>query len=209
MKAFVFGLGGKMGQAIQQVADQNKKIKIVNDAAKADVFIDFSHIENLDKVLAMAAQKKKPLVIGTTGYSEKQFMKIRAAAEKNAVLWSGNMSMGIQIFLKMMESLKNLEGYDFQIEEIHHKRKIDSPSGTGQMLQSQAEKITKKKLPPIAAIRGGGVFGVHRLYILGEEETLQIEHQALNRLVFARGALQAAQKLANKKAGLYTLSQLI
>jgi 4-hydroxy-tetrahydrodipicolinate reductase len=120
------------------------------------------------------------------------------------------MSIGINLFLKAIESLGQVaKTYDWQIEEFHHKRKKDSPSGTAKWLQQSAEKAKGEKLPAVMAGRGGGIYGIHKLWLMGEEETLTIEHTALSRALFARGALTAAKWIQAKRPGFYSLQDVL
>lgn len=113
------------------------------------------------------------------------------------------------ILRKSIEQLKPLANYDFQIEEVHHRHKKDAPSGTALHLQAQLDKVIAKKHPAPLAIRGGGVYGQHKVWALGDEEYLCFEHVALNRKVFARGALWAAERMLKKANGFYTFEDLL
>lgn len=99
--------------------------------------------------------------------------------------------------------------YDFDLEEIHHSQKKDAPSGTAKLLTSDLEKIVGKKLNPAHSIRGGGVAGIHKVWALGPEEVISIEHAALNRRVFARGALEIAKWIVGCKPGLYSMDDFL
>lgn len=185
------------------------KLKETAQTSEVDVWIDFSTPELIAEVLDLAVKSKTPLVIGTTGFIEKQKELIKKASLKIPVLWSGNMSMGVQIMLRALESFQGLQGYDFQVEEIHHKRKKDAPSGTGIMIKAKLDEVIGQKTPEIVSVRGGGVFGIHKVWAMSEEEVITIEHSALNRAVFARGALSAAKALLKKKPGLYSLKDVL
>jgi 4-hydroxy-tetrahydrodipicolinate reductase len=109
----------------------------------------------------------------------------------------------------MVRELRRLEGFDLQVEEVHHIHKKDRPSGTALRIQAEIENAVGRKLPEPVAIRGGGVFGIHRIFAMSADETLTLEHSALNRLVFARGALRAAHWLVLRSPGLYTIENVI
>lgn len=178
------------------------KVKPVKNA----VVIDFSAPENFRDSLGWAVKTKLPFVSGTTGLGKKNILALKAAAKTIPVLWSSNMSPGISLFLDFIETFgARLADYDLLIEEAHHSRKKDAPSGTAITLQNVLVKATKKKTPNPISIRGGGIFGVHKLWIMGEEETITFEHTALNRRVFARGAVAAAIWVKGKKPGLYAM----
>ena len=119
------------------------------------------------------------------------------------------MSMGIHILLNALNSLEGSVGFDFQIEEFHHRYKKDKPSGTALLLQNKLATIVGKKLQTPVSIRGGGIFGIHKVWAMAEAETISFEHQALHRQVFARGAVQAAIWLSQQKPGLYSLQNLL
>jgi 4-hydroxy-tetrahydrodipicolinate reductase len=222
----VCGAAGRMGHEILKLAESEKGIdqivptdykgrgnaKKIEDLhpAKGSVAIDFSLPKGLRTHLAWCVKNKTPIVIGTTGISSADMAQMKRASKKIPVLWSPNMSIGINLFLMAIEKIgAGAKSYDWQIEEFHHKRKKDSPSGTAKWLQETAEKTKGEKLPPVMAGRGGGVFGVHKLHIMGEEEVLTIEHTALSRALFARGAVTAAKWLSSKRAGFYSLRDIL
>ena len=126
-----------------------------------------------------------------------------SAVRITPIIWSA------AILTESLKVLGLLKGADFQIEEFHHIRKVDKPSGTALWLQEALEKVVGKTLNPALAIRGGGIFGVHRVHAMCEEETLTFEHQALNRKVFARGALAAAQWLKSQCPGQYQMADVL
>jgi 4-hydroxy-tetrahydrodipicolinate reductase len=179
------------------------------DPSKIDAVIDFSLPELTDDVIEWCVKNQKPLVSGVTGISLEQKNRFAEAGRSVAVLWAPNMSLGIAVLSRMISELRNLKGFEFQIEEVHHKRKKDKPSGTALFLQEKLETAVGEDVPAPVAIRGGGVFGIHRVWAMGEEETITLEHNAMNRRVFARGALRAAQWLIKKKPGRYTLDDVI
>lgn len=226
----VIGASGRMGQELAAAISQNKSavasVGVVRKgkaigfsssaskldkavSAKADVVIDFSTLENFEKVLKFCADEKIPLITGTTGLGEKEKKALKKYSSQVAILWSPNMSLGVAALKEALKSFANLEGFDFQIEELHHNKKKDNPSGTALFLQDELVKQTKKKVPAPIGIRGGGIFGVHKVWAMSDSEVLCFEHQALNRKVFAEGALKAALWLANKKPGLYELKDVI
>ncbi len=220
----VFGAQGRMGQEIIEVLGTQKNLKLAFQvdkktsgeictldavaAKKVDVVIDFSHADAIDEIIQFCVKQKLPLVSGTTGISKETKTKLQKASTAIPVLWSPNMSLGVAVLNKAIESLAALNDFDFQIEEVHHTKKKDAPSGTALLLQETLEKTVSRKPSAPISIRGGGVFGIHRIFAFGEEETITFEHVALNRRVFARGAVQAAEKLAGKKAGFYKLTDL-
>ncbi|MGE0631336.1 MAG: 4-hydroxy-tetrahydrodipicolinate reductase [Pseudobdellovibrionaceae bacterium] len=225
----VVGASGRMGQEISAVVDKDSpfvlKLAICRSEVggyqkqssscsailkkEIDVIIDFSNPELCLEALEVASKERIPFVSGTTGLSEKQFKKFESLSKGIPLLFESNMSLGICILRQAIKVLGKFTDADFQIEEIHHKRKKDTPSGTAITLQKELEKATGKKWPAPLSIRGGGVFGVHRLLALSEEEIISFEHTALNRKVFAKGALQAALWLSKQKAGRYQMSHVL
>ncbi|WP_374076608.1 4-hydroxy-tetrahydrodipicolinate reductase [Bdellovibrio bacteriovorus] len=220
IKVGLVGASGRMGKEIAQVIEANPRCELfypydraekwdAKKAAHVDVWIDFSSPEALKDVLKRAAENKTPVVCGTTGFSKKEKDLLVQYGKKIPVLWSSNMSLGVAVLNEALKSLSAISHFDFQIEEIHHNRKKDKPSGTAITLQENLEKAVGKKLPEPLAIRGGGVFGVHKVYSLSDEEVLMFEHSALNRTVFAKGAVQAAEWLVKQKAGLYQIRDVL
>lgn len=179
------------------------------DPSRVDVIVDFSLPALTNDVLAWCEANHKPLVSGVTGISPEQKLKFANLGQTVATLWAPNMSLGVAVLSRMLAELSNLEDFEFQIEEVHHKHKKDKPSGTALFLQQKLEAAIGSSVPEPLSIRGGGVFGIHRIWAMGEEETLTLEHTATNRRVFARGALKAAVWLLTQKPGLYVLNDVL
>lgn len=226
----IFGASGRMGQEMAALMKDSKSLspalgicksgkaehfasmaKNLNskDFKAVDVMIDFSTAEAFSEVVQFAIENQIPLVSGTTGIGESEKKLLQKAAKAIPVLWAPNMSLGVATLEKALEALSALAHFDFQIEETHHRHKKDKPSGTALLLQRKLETVVGRKLPEPLALRGGGVFGVHQVQVMGDSETLTFEHRALNRKVFAEGALTAAQWIVKQKKGLYTLQDLL
>lgn len=220
LKVGLVGAGGRMGKEITAVLEQgtdcelyyplyrNEKVDS-KKAAKVDVWIDFSTPGAFSDVLKMASKNKTPVVCGTTGFSAKEKALLKKYGKIIPLLWASNMSMGVAVLNEALKSLSVISDFDFQIEEIHHNRKKDKPSGTAITLQENLTKTVGKKLPEPLAIRGGGVFGVHKIFAMSDEEVITFEHSALNRTVFAKGAIRAASWLAQQKPGLYQIRDVL
>ena len=228
----IHGISGRMGQTILELANEFKitvtggtsrnssqfksggvavsTVKEIEslDARKTDVLIDFALPESSSQAINWCLKNKKPFVSGVTGLSPETKNQFVEAAQQIPVLWAPNMSLGIAVVSRMLAALHSLEGFDFQIEELHHTRKKDSPSGTALFLQENLLKAVGKAAPPLS-IRGGGVFGIHKVWAMGEEEVITIEHTAMNRRVFARGALRAASWIVSQPAGLYSMDDVL
>ncbi len=229
VRAVLAGATGRMGQEILHLAKSDKRFVLEIGVSRRgtplvtenfrsihdvpgkdlDVVVDFSQPELLADLAKWCVQNRLPLVSGVTGISPSQKKILEKTARDVPILWAPNMSLGIAVVMEMMKSLSVLRDADFQVEEVHHKRKKDRPSGTAILLQEQLEKVTQKKWPAPLAMRGGGVFGIHKIWALGEEEIVTVEHTALNRQVFARGALAAAAWIVTQPPGFYGMQDIL
>ena len=176
---------------------------------QVDVWIDFSRPEGLMDLLPILQQTKKPLISGTTGFEGNQFSKVEAASKKTAVFWASNMSVGLWTLRQAIKALSTISHFDFALEEIHHTQKKDNPSGTAVTLHKDLEKAVGKKIAPAVGHRIGGVFGIHTITAASQSEMIKLEHNALNRTVFAEGALKAAKWIVKQPAGLYSMDDLM
>ena len=249
IKVILHGCNGKMGHIITELCGQDKEIKIVAgvDACNhrveaypvyrdifschimADAVIDFSNASAADQLLDYCAERKLPCVLCTTGLSPEQLEKVKRASEKTAVLRSANMTLGINLLMKVLkEAVATLapSGFDVEIVEKHHNLKVDAPSGTAIALadamneemggayeyvydRSWMRQARDKKELGISAVRGGTIVGDHDIIFAGMDEVITFSHRAYSRGVFAKGAIQAAKFIAGKPAGLYTMSDVI
>lgn len=226
MKLGVIGASGRMGQQIGELAESlgfnpwvgvtQKTEKLfyqhwlhqlpAKKLAECQVIIDFALAEGWSQRLNHYTQLGKPIVIGVTGVTTDQLLELDQLSQVVPVLWSPNFSLGITLFKSLLKRCAQLDDYDFQIIEGHHRHKKDAPSGTALFLQAELQRLLPKhNLANPLAYRGGGVIGEHRLEILGEYEQLSIEHRALDRKVFAQGALKVAQWLVKQPKGRYTM----
>lgn len=212
------GRTGRMGKEIESVAHEcglqiiggldRKSGSIANWVkanSKPDVVIDFSLPEATVSIAADCADLGIPLVSGVTGISGSERQALEKASQKIPVLYSANMSIGIQMLAKALDALKGADGFDFAIEDIHHRHKKDRPSGTALLLDNELKDRTGRKAGEIVSLRGGGVVGTHRILALSESESLVFEHTALNRTVFARGACRAARWIVGRGPGFHGL----
>ena len=200
----------------------------INDIPlKPDVIIDFSLPVATFKILEYAIYNSIPIVIATTGFSESENLKIKEYSKQIPIFKSANMSYEINLITNLLKTIApKLKDNDIEIIETHHNRKVDSPSGTAILLANSIndsvdnkfsyefdrfnkhEKRDKNKIG-FSSIRGGNIVGEHSIIFFGENETLEIKHTALNRKVFADGALKAAKFIINKQDGLYNMDDLI
>lgn len=193
--------------------------------AGADVLIDFTRPEGTLAHAALCAELGVQMVIGTTGFSEAQKAELAAAARKVAIVLAPNMSVGVNVTLKLLEMAARAlaDGYDIEIIEAHHKHKVDAPSGTAYLLGREAAKgrgvDLKDKAVKVrdgitgpreegtigfATVRGGGVIGDHSVMFASDNEMITLSHRATDRSLFASGALKSALWARDKKPGLYS-----
>ncbi len=195
--------------------------------AAPGVIIDCSNHALSSDVIGYAVSQNIPLVICTTGHTESEMENIMKASEKIPVLKSGNMSLGINVLADLVrKAVASLgEGYDVEIVEAHHNKKLDAPSGTAIMLADAAKDVRpdayyvydrheyRKERDAneigIHSIRAGNIVGEHSIIISGNDETITLSHSAYSRKVFASGAVNAAKFLAGKPAGFYTMDNVI
>lgn len=228
LKIGVVGAGGRVGKELLQLISLSSKYEATlgigrkssgfeyngsqfSDFEKVplDVMIDFSSPELIDDCVRFCLKKNIFLVSGTTGLSDSQYDLLKKASEKIGIIWSPNMSLGVALFKKCMNAFSGELDFDIILEEWHHKRKKDSPSGTAIMLAKHLKSIIKKDIQPIVSCRAGGIYGVHTLHLVSDEEHLSVEHMALNRAVFAKGALVGAEWLLKKGKGLYNIDHVL
>jgi 4-hydroxy-tetrahydrodipicolinate reductase len=225
LNAIIVGRSGRMGKEIEAVAPDFGLTIIDGVGRERDlsgclasakngkifvhVVIDFSLPVATPEVLQACASASVPLVSGVTGLTSSEFRLIEEASQKIPILHSANMSLGIQILAKAFESLKGADGFDISIEEFHHRHKRDRPSGTALLLDDELQIRTGRRASEIVSLRGGGIVGEHRVYVMSDSEVLTFSHQALNRAVFARGACRAARWISGRKPGFYALKDLL
>ena len=249
VRAIMHGCNGHMGQVITGLIKNDESIEIVagidkykgieNDypvfdnmeecQVEADALIDFSSAKATDALLAYCEKRQLPVVLCTTGLSEEQLAKVEEVSKNVAVLKSANMSLGINLLLKLLKEATAVlapAGYDMEIVERHHNQKLDAPSGTALALadsmneamenqyhyvydRSQDRKKRDAKEIGISAVRGGTIVGDHEVIYAGTDEVIEFKHTAYSKTVFGKGAVEAAKFLAGKPAGMYDMSDVI
>ena len=249
VKMIMHGCNGAMGQVITKLAAEDKDAEIVagidrNDnrenpypvytsceacETEADVIVDFSVAQAVDGVLAYAVKRKMPLVLCTTGLSEKQLEDVKAASAQIPILRSANMSLGVNTVFKLAAAAAKIlgeVGYDIEIVEKHHNKKMDAPSGTAlaiadaineamderytYKLDRSAERARREANEiGIQAVRGGTIVGEHEVLFCGPDEVIEIKHTAYSKAIFGKGAIQAAQFLKGQQPGMYQMSDVI
>lgn len=241
MKVIVNGACGRMGQAMQQLLQQTPDADLVSgvdihptsekiltkldDAAAADVLIDFSFHSAIGAVLDYACRQYLPVVIATTGHTPEELQKIDEAAKQIPVFHSGNMSLGIALLCSMAKKAAAVfPEADIEIVETHHKHKVDAPSGTALMLANAMAQARdgaefafgRHGMQPrkageigIHSVRRGEIVGIHEVQISTPTQTITLKHEAYTRALFAEGALAAAAFLMTQPAGLYTMEDMV
>ena len=243
------GCNGKMGQVITKIVKEDANAQIVAGVDKymgidndypvfksaekcvvdVDVVIDFSNAAAVDGLLEYCVKTQTPVVLCTTGLSEEQLQKVKIASERVAVLKSANMSLGVNMLLKLLQDATKIlapAGFDIEIVEKHHNQKVDAPSGTALAMadsingvlnneytytydRSQTRQKREKKEIGILAVRGGTIVGEHEVIYAGEDEVIEFKHTAHSKAVFAKGAVEAAKFLKGKTPGMYDMKDVI
>lgn len=249
VKILMHGCNGKMGRMITEIVKNEEDAVIVAGVDKftgipndypvfekitqcdvdVDVVIDFSNAGAVDELLDYCVKKSLPVVLCTTGLSDEQLKKVDECSEKIAVLKSANMSMGINLLLKLLKDAAKVlapAGYDIELVEKHHNQKLDAPSGTALALadsineamgneyeyvydRSQVRKKRDAKEIGISAVRAGTIVGEHEVIFAGTDEVIEFKHTAYSRSVFAKGAVEAGKFLAGQPAGMYDMGDVI
>lgn len=258
MKIGIVGCGGRMGQMLVQAVDNangatlaggterpgsalvGQKVGKAGDApvfddaaalfAGADAVIDFTAPAATVAHAALAAQTGTVLIVGTTGLSKEDEAALAAAAQKVPVVYAPNFSVGVNLLMALTERAATIlgEDYDIEIVEMHHRRKVDAPSGTALGLGRSAAKGRGVELEQVwcksrdghtgarrqgeigfATLRGGDVIGDHTVMFAAEEERVELTHKASTRAVFAKGAVRAALWAKGQKPGLYSMRDVL
>ena len=249
VKIMMHGCNGVMGQVISKIVEETEGavmacgVDRVDDGhndypvftdinacdIEVDAIIDFSAAPAVDGLLDFAVERQIPVVLCTTGLSDEQLERVHEASKKTAVLRSANMSLGVNTLFKVLKSMTKLladAGFDIDIVEKHHRRKLDAPSGTAIALaeavneplnneyefvydRSQRREQRPKKEIGISAVRGGTIVGEHEIIFAGQDEVIELKHTAYSRAIFGKGAVSAALYLGGKEAGMYDMSDVI
>jgi 4-hydroxy-tetrahydrodipicolinate reductase len=220
VQVLLIGAAGRMGQTVRDLAQSDPEIKItaqcdlgdsIEPAMKiCDVAIDFSQAESIDEICRAALQHGKSLVIGTTGHSRQQRKTIQETAHSVPIVLASNFSVGVNVLFWLTQKAAELLGSDFnpEIVETHHTMKKDAPSGTAKTLAEILKAVRNSEIP-IQSIREGDVVGEHTVIFRGSSERLELTHRAASRGIFALGALRAAKWILHKRAGLYSMQDVL
>jgi len=247
-KIILHGCFGQMGQAIQKMAGKTEGFefaagvdakpeagiahfpvfgKLDDCSAGADAVIDFSAAAAVPGLIGWCLEKNLPLVLCTTGLTDETEAAVRRASEKLPIFKSANMSLGINFMVSLLERASvvlGAEGFDIEIIEKHHNKKLDAPSGTalmlagamnsgGQYTYAMDRSQRKQKRPAneigFSSVRGGTIVGEHSVIFAGQDEVIEISHTAFSKDVYAVGALKAAEFISRQPPGLYDMRDLI
>lgn len=247
IRVIISGCNGRMGRVVEEICTSDPDISIVAGfdilgtadrdfpvytspaqfEGTADVVIDFSHPSALTPLLTFCQSKKISAVLATTGYTQEQLSEINAAAKNVPIFRSANMSLGINVVIELIKKAASiLDGYDIEIVERHHNRKVDAPSGTALMLadaatsavsydakyimdRSNVRQPRDRREIGISAVRGGTIVGDHEVIFAGRDEVIELHHHAASREIFANGAVKAAKFLVGKSNGLFSMADLV
>ena len=224
MRLGIIGCNGRMGKELLKLAASNNYINQFSEVVgisqeddvekslqNVDVVIDFSTVESSLKHAALCASKNIKYVCGVTGFSKEQLDILAKYAELTPLFWAPNMSMGVAVVNALVKQAARMLDYDFivQMKEVHHTKKIDSPSGTAVMLRNSVNEFREQKIE-VESIREGDVVGEHTVMFTSALEKIKIKHEAFSSSVFADGALKCALWLSTQKAGrVYGMDDLL
>ena len=234
IKLGITGACGKMGRRIFELAGHEKDLEVALALEKkgtpligkelgklrvssnmdglflVDVLVDFTLSEATDEHLDYVAKYRKALVLGTTGLSDAQKNKVEEIAKIVPIVFSPNMSIGVNVLFSILPEIAKKLGSDYSIEivEAHHKGKKDAPSGTAKKIAELITQVTKREIPT-HSIRLGDIFGDHTIVFCGNSERIEIKHQAHSRDLFVVGALKAAKWIFQKPPGLYSMQDVL
>jgi len=220
VKLAISGYKGKMGQRLIALAQEDKEFNIaakieINDSIdvlkNADVLIEFTTPAATMEHLKACVKFSKPVVIGTTGILETELSEIRLASKRIPILFSPNMSIGVNSLFALVRMAAKKLGLDYEVDivETHHVHKKDSPSGTAKKLAQIVKDAGGKGVKDIKAIREGEVVGDHRIIFESPVDRLELFHSAKTRDIFVLGALKAAKFIVKKKPGLYSMEDVL
>lgn len=242
------GCNGRMGQVIVSLVAEDPDVRIVagvdisgekkndfpvytklSDVKEKGVIIDFSNASAADGLMDYVEETRTPVVLCSTGLSEAQIKRLDRVSTVAPVLRSANMSLGVNTVMKLIKTAAEIlapKGFDIEIVEKHHNRKLDAPSGTALALADVMNEALDKKYDyvydrskrrekrpeneiGISAVRGGTIVGEHDIIFAGTDEVIEIRHEAFSRKIFAKGAIAAAKFLDGKAPGMYGMSDVI
>ena len=206
---FINGLSGKMGKTINNLILDDEDFEIVKTISDSDVVIDFSRPESTMPLVQEAKDHKKPLIIGTTGFTDNELKLIKEASNEIPIMLSFNMSKGVYYFKKNIKQFleDNSDSMKCLISETHHTQKVDAPSGTAVELKKFIELNNNQEYITSIEIESKrilDVFGIHEVIFFNDTNHISFKHEALSRKIFADGAISIAKSMAGIAPGMYT-----
>ena len=241
MKVVIYGSQGTMGQLatsffrtqkvdVIEVDVQSKNDEVISnihDVDDADLIVDFSHVSQIETLLAYATKKNRPLLIATTGYNLEQEARICKASKHIPIFKSANLSLGIHLVRLILKDYTKIfeKYYDIEIIEKHHKNKVDAPSGTAYLLfdtindasENERTSVTDRSHRQekkdandvgISSIRAGQIVGEHTVLFASDDDVIELTHKAQSKMMFVKGAWAAATFIINQKPGYYTMDDI-
>ncbi|MDD5436476.1 MAG: 4-hydroxy-tetrahydrodipicolinate reductase [Candidatus Omnitrophica bacterium] len=222
IKICISGSTGKMGSRIVELAKEDADLRVCGafDAVEenpeqfveaAECLIEFTAPQATIDHLALCEKHKKPMVIGTTGLSDEERDKIKAASAKIPIVFSPNMSVGVNLLFKLVADAAKVLGTDYsvQILEAHHSQKKDAPSGTAKEIARIVKETKGNGEVPIESVREGDIVGEHTVTFESNVDLVEITHSAKTRDIFVKGALAAAKFVVTQKHGLFTMKDVL
>ncbi|MDD5422234.1 MAG: 4-hydroxy-tetrahydrodipicolinate reductase [Candidatus Omnitrophica bacterium] len=221
IKLCISGSKGKMGSRIVGLAKEDAEFEISGEfdagveagpfIKECDCLIEFTSPQATMEHLVLCEENKKAMVIGTTGLSAEEQEKIKEASIKIPIIFSPNMSIGVNLLFKMIRDSSKILGpeYEVSIVEAHHVHKKDAPSGTAKELAHIIKEARGAAKVPIDSVREGEIVGEHTITFESEYDLIEITHSAKTRDIFARGALQAAKFVVTKQHGLFNMKDVL
>jgi len=222
IKLCISGSQGKMGSRIIDLAKEDPELAVCGEfdiveenpeqfIESCECIIEFTTPEATMEHLELCEKNKKPIVIGTTGLTDDQKARIKEASKKIAVVFSPNMSVGVNLLFKMVADASKVLGAEYHVEmvEAHHVQKKDAPSGTAKELARIVKEARGDINIPIESVREDEIVGEHTITFDSPFDVVEITHSAKTRDIFAKGALKAAKFVVTKKSGLFTMQDVL
>ena len=222
IKICISGSSGKMGSRIIELAKEDTDLHVCGSfdvvdenpeqfVENTDCLIEFTTPQATMEHLELCEKHKKAMVIGTTGLSDAERAKIEAVSSKIPIVFSPNMSIGVNLLFKMVSDAAKVLGSEYSVEivEAHHAQKKDAPSGTAKEIARIIKDIKGEMEIPIESVREGETVGEHTVTFESNVDLIEITHSAKTRDIFVKGALQAAKFIATKKSGLFTMKDVL
>ncbi len=214
IELYINGISGRMGTTIYDLVNVNDEFKVTENLTSADVVIDFSHPSSTKKIINSCLKHNIPMVIGTTGLNKDVLENIDIASKKLPIVLAANMSIGVYQLKDSLKSFikKNENKVNCSIEETHHLKKLDKPSGTAieiENLIKDVDTLNLINLSKTVSYRKDDISGIHKVIFKDKDVTYTFTHKAISRDIFGNGALYCAKKVIKFQPNLYTFEKII